>query len=167
MTLEELQRRVNEECEAAGLEPHFKVGPTEEIANAAEPQSQTQKWRICQDFREVNKHTKVAPMPQGDIRAKQHRLSGHRYVSVIDFASGFYAVEIDQESRPYTAFYVEGLGHFWYVRMPFGLTGAPTAFANVTATHLHDLIADEVLEIFVDDGGVASDTFDEMMDKLQ
>ena len=167
LTLEELQRRVNEECEAAGLEPHFKVDPPEKTANTMEMQNQVQKWRICQDFREVNKHTKVAPMPQGDIRAEQHRLSGHRYVSVIDFASGFYAVEIDQQSRPYTAFYIEGLGHFWYVRMPFGLTGAPTAFATVTAAHLHGLIADETLEIFVDDGGVVADTFAEMMSKLE
>jgi Reverse transcriptase (RNA-dependent DNA polymerase) len=105
-------------------------------------------------------------MPQGDIHAKQHRLSSHHYLSIIDFASGFYAVEIDPKSRPYTAFYVEGLGHFWYVRMPFGLTGAPTAFMTVTAMHLHNLIAEEVLEIFVDDGGIASDTFDEMMNKL-
>jgi hypothetical protein len=126
-----------------------------------------QKWQICQDFREVNKHTKVAPMPQGDIHVKQHRLSGHWYVSIIDFTLGFYAVEIDQELRPYTTFYIEGLGHFWYIRMPFRLTGAPTAFANITMTHLHDIIADEVIEVFVDDGGVASDTFDEMMDKLK
>ena len=51
--------------------------------------------------------------------------------------------------------------------MPFGLTGAPTAFATVTVAHLHDLIADETLEIFVDDGGVAADTFAEMMNKLE
>jgi hypothetical protein len=38
--------------------------------------------------------------------------------------------------------------------MPFGLTGAPTAFTMVTAAHLHNLIADEVLEIFVDNRGV-------------
>jgi hypothetical protein len=125
-----------------------------------------QKWQICQDFREVNKYTKVAPMPQGDIHAKQHRLSGQRYVSVIDFVSGFYAVEIDSQSCPYTAFYIEGLGHFWYTRMPFGLTGTPIAFVSVTATHLHDLIANETLEIFMDNGGTAADMFDDMAHKL-
>jgi Reverse transcriptase (RNA-dependent DNA polymerase) len=114
----------------------------------------------------VNKLLKVAPMPQGNIRMKQHRLSGHKYVSMIDFASGFYAVEIDQESRPYTAFYVEGLGHFWYIRMPFGLMGAPTAFTAMAANHLHNLIADETMEIFIDDGGSAADTFQEMKEKL-
>jgi hypothetical protein len=106
-------------------------------------------------------------MPQGDICVKQHRLSRHRYVSIIDFALGFYAVEIDQESRLYTAFYIEGLGHFWYIRMPFGLTGAPTAFTAITTMHLHDLIVDKVLKIFVDGRGVAGDTFEEMMSKLE
>jgi hypothetical protein len=167
LMLEELQCWVNEECKAVGLELYFKVSPPEETANTTELQSQAQKWRICQDFHEVNKHTKVAPMPQGDICMKQHRLSRHQYISIINFTSGFYAVEIDQESRPYTAFYVEGLGHFWYIRMPFGLTDTPTAFATVTTVHLHDLIADETLEIFINDGGVAVDTFMEMMGKLK
>jgi hypothetical protein len=82
-------------------------------------------------------------------------------VSGFDFASGFYAVLVDPESRPYMAFYVEGRGYFWYKRMPFGLTGAPSTFAGVTADNMHNL-----LELFVDDGGAAADTFEEMMDKL-
>jgi RNase H-like domain found in reverse transcriptase/Reverse transcriptase (RNA-dependent DNA polymerase) len=167
LTLEELQQKVNKECKAAGLMPHFQVPPIQgpEPSEAAKKYEE-QKWRICQDFRQVNKLSKVAPMPQGDIRAKQHRLSSHKYVSTIDFASGFYTVEINQESRPYTTFYIEGLGHFWYIRMPFGLTGAPTAFATMAANHLHDLIADETMEIFIDDGGTAADTFQEMKEKL-
>ena len=105
-------------------------------------------------------------MPQGDIRAKQQRLSSHRWVSSFDFAAGFYAVIVDPESRPYMAFYVEGRGYFWYKRMPFGLTGAPSTFANMTAKHLYDLLAEETMELFVDDGGTAADTFEEMMGKL-
>jgi hypothetical protein len=97
---------------------------------------------------------------------KQHMLSGHWYLSIINFMFRFYVVKIKPKSRPYTAFYVEGLGHFWYVRMLFGLTGAPTAFTTITATHLHDLIVEEVLKIFMDNGGIASDTFSKMMDKL-
>src|SRR6267154_197025 len=106
-------------------------------------------------------------MPQGDIRAKKQRLSGHKYVSVFDFAAGFYAVEVPEQSRPYTAFYVEGRGYFQYKCMPMGLTGAPSTFCEMTATHLHDLIADMTMELFVDDGGVAADTFKEMLEKLE
>ena len=164
-SLGELQHRVNDECITHGMEPRFdlppRTAPTPDDTDQDDP-----KWRICQNFSQINRITKVAPMPQGDIRAKQQRLSGHRWVSGFDFAAGFYAVIVDPESRPYTAFYVEGRGYFWYKRMPFGLTGAPSTFGNMTATHLYELIVEEIMELFVDDGGAAADTFEEMMDKL-
>ena len=50
--------------------------------------------------------------------------------------------------------------------MPFGLTGAPSTFGNMTAKNLYDLLVKEVMELFVDDGGAAANTFEEMMSKL-
>jgi hypothetical protein len=50
--------------------------------------------------------------------------------------------------------------------MPMGLTGTPSTFADTTAMHLHDLIADATMELFVDDGGGAADSFEEMIEKL-
>ena len=164
-SLAELQHRVNDECIANGMEPRFDLPPRTSPTPEDNTPEET-KWRICQNFVQINKITKVAPMPQGDIRAKQQRLSGHRWVSGFDFAAGFYAVQVDPESRPYTAFYVEGRGYFWYKRMPFGLTGAPSTFADLTANNMHDLLAEEVMELFVDDGGAAADSFEEMMGKL-
>jgi transposase InsO family protein len=168
LTLDELQHRVNDECVRSGLEPHFALPPRPEpVVDDRGDKKDEPKWRICQNFSQINKVTQVAPMPQGDIRSKQQRLSGHRWVSTFDFAAGFYAVLVDPESRPYTAFYVEGWGYFWYKRMPFGLTGAPSTFAHMTGQHLYDLLVAEVLELFVDDGGTAADVFSEMMDKLR
>ena len=165
LSLEELQHRVNNECMTHGMETKFDLPPrTDPTSDDSTPSDQ--KWRICQNFSQINKLTKVAPMPQGDIRAKQQCLSGHRWVSRFDFAAGFYVVLLGPESRPYTAFYVEGRGYYQYKRMPFGLTGGPSTFANVTAKHMYDLLVEEILELFVDDGGAAADTFDEMMDKL-
>ena len=166
LMLEELQHRVNDECISNGYEPFFGLPPRTSPTPDDETSKSDPKWRICQNFSQINKVTKVAPMPQGDIRAKQQRLSGHRWVSGFDFASGFYAVAVDPESRPYTAFYVEGRGHFWYKRMPFGLTGGPSTFGHMTATKLHELLVTEIMELFVDDGGAAADTFEEMMEKL-
>ena len=167
LTLEELQHRINAECIKAGLESHFDLPVKEQEPDVTETSPKEQKWRVCQNFAEVNRVTEIAAMPQGDIRLKQQKLSGHRFVSVFDFASGFYAVKIHEESRPYIAFYVEGRGYFWYAKMPFGLTGAPSTFAHMTATHLHDLLTDEVMELFIDDGGTAADTFDSMTAKLR
>ena len=50
--------------------------------------------------------------------------------------------------------------------MPFGLTGAPSTFAVVTADNMFDLLAEEIMEFFVDDRGAAADSFKEMMYKL-
>jgi len=87
-------------------------------------------------------------------------------VSLFDFTAGFYAVEVAEASRPYTAFYVEGCGYFWYAKMPFGLMGAPSTFTHMTGQHLHNLLVKEIMELFVNNGGVAADTFEEMMSKL-
>ena len=166
LALEELQHRVNDECIANGMEQKFDLPPRTSATPDERDRHEEPKWRICQNFTQINKVTQVAPMPQGDTQAKQQRLSGHRWVSGFDFAAGFYALSVAVDSRPYTCFYVEGRGYYQYKRMPFGLTSAPSSFANMTAKRLFDLLVKEIMELFVDDGGAAADTFDEMMDKL-
>jgi len=59
-------------------------------------------------------------------------------------------------------FYVEGRGYFSYKHMPFGLTGAPSTFADMTAGALGDLVG-TLFELFVDDGGMAGDEFSAML----
>ncbi|KAJ3507688.1 hypothetical protein NMY22_g16851 [Coprinellus aureogranulatus] len=166
LSLAELQHLVNDECISHGL-PSFTDLPPRPPERAESSESKPPRWRICHNFSEINKVTEIAPMPQGDIRQKQQNLSGHRYVHVFDFAAGFYAITVHPESQPYITFYVEGRGYFAYVRMPFGVTGGPSEFAHFTALRLHDLIADGTCELFVDDGGSASDSYDEGMGKLR
>jgi len=88
------------------------------------------KWHLCQDFGEINKVITIAPVPQGDIQAKQLCLSGHRYIHMFDFAGGFYGIVIHPDSQPYIKFYLEGHGYFGYERMPFGITGGPAGFGH-------------------------------------
>ncbi|OJT13168.1 Retrovirus-related Pol polyprotein from transposon 297 [Trametes pubescens] len=167
LTLDELRIRVNEECQAAGMPKAFNIPERPTTENPPATPTVERKWRICQNFGEINRVTEIAPMPQGDIRQKQQNVSGHRWVSTFDFASGFYAVTLAEESRPYTCFYIEGRGYFWCIKMPFGLTGAPATFAHMTALHLHDLLGDGTMELFVDDGAAAGDNFSELMGKLR
>ena len=51
--------------------------------------------------------------------------------------------------------------------MPFGITGGPSEFGDLTAQRVHDLIAEEIIELFVDDGGSASNTFEEGLSRLR
>ena len=162
-TLDMLKHQVNDQCIAAGFPPaHQNLPPIEKEDQDSTTAPAPNKWRVCQDFAELNRVTKVPPMPQGDIRQKQQNLSGHSWITVFDFANGFYACEIKPEDQPYVCFYVEGQGYFAYLQMPFRLTGAPSSFGQMTAKALGDLIG-TLLELFVDDGGLAGDHFEIML----
>jgi transposase InsO family protein len=170
LPIKELKHIVNEQCLAHNIPDEFNMPPNLNPKPKADhpiTQRTPVKWRLCQDFGGINKVTEVAPVPQGDIRAKQLRLSGHRYVHIFDFAAGFYGIAVHPDSQPYITFFVEGRGYFAYQRMPFGVTGGPSEFGHVTGERFHDLIAKTILELFVDDGGMASDSFEEGMKKLR
>ena len=168
MTVDELRQRLNQECHSIGIAPPF-IGPSD-----AEPlpdklpasKGLPEKWRVCTNYMKLNEVTQVLQMPQGNIRTKQQALSGHQWISIFNFAAGFYMVEIAKESRPYTAFYVEGRGYFVYCRMPFGLTGAPSCFNEVTAQALHGLVG-TIMQLFVNDGAMAGDIFADKLANLR
>ncbi|KAF8751464.1 hypothetical protein RHS01_08177 [Rhizoctonia solani] len=82
------------------------------------------------------------------------------------FASGFNALPMEESSIKYTGFYAEGRGHYVYLRMPFGLTGAPTSFCEMLADALYDLLGDGA-EVWMDDICLAFNNFDEGMNKLE
>lgn len=50
--------------------------------------------------------------------------------------------------------------------MPFGLTGAPSTFADMTAWNLEDLLGDSTMQLFIDDSGTADDDFEAMFSKV-
>ena len=98
LMLDILKHRINDECIAAGYPSAFEHLPPKEEPNLdTKPPSLQNKWRVCQDFAELNQVTKVPQMPQGDICLKQQNLSSHRWITVFDFANGFYACESNQK----------------------------------------------------------------------
>jgi len=61
------------------------------------------------------------------------------------------------------AYYIEGQGFWTNKRMPFGFTGAPATFTYVTAEKLGDLLPKLEIKLLVNDGGMAGDEFNDMM----
>jgi hypothetical protein len=106
LLLGELKHRINDQCLKHGLPGEFDMPPRPKFSDTTTSTGggdsgdikQPTKWRLCQDFNGINRVTEVAPIPQGDIRAKQLRLSGHCYVHVFDFAAGFYGIAVHPDS---------------------------------------------------------------------
>ncbi|KIK78842.1 hypothetical protein PAXRUDRAFT_16657 [Paxillus rubicundulus Ve08.2h10] len=116
LTIEEIQWTVEDQCVAHGKlpNPNLPPQPQSEMDTPSEATPAKLKWQVTNNFSSINRVSKLAPMPQGDIRVKQQCLAGHKYTCVIDFASRFYAIEVDKEDQPYLCIYVEGLGYKCY-----------------------------------------------------
>lgn len=59
--------------------------------------------------------------PQQNINRILGRLKGNKYLTALDMNDALYQIELDEDSRPKTAFSVPSLGTFMYRRMPMGL----------------------------------------------
>jgi transposase InsO family protein len=90
--------------------------------------------RMCIDYRRLNKQTKRDAFPLPRIEETVNDLSKARYFSTVDLKWGFWQIEVDPESRAYTAFTLGPLGFFECTRMPFGLTNAPSTFQRAITT---------------------------------
>ena len=84
-------------------------------------------WRLCCDYREVNKHVVIPkqPLPRSDDILASFK--GKRYFSVLDMCSGFYQIEIVPEDRPKTSFVTPDCQR-QYKRLPFGFASSPAIF---------------------------------------
>ena len=66
-------------------------------------------------------------------------LQGSQWFSSLDLKSGYWQVEMDEETKPLTAFTVGSLGFYECKRMPFRLTNTPATFQRLMETCLGDL----------------------------
>ena len=97
------------------------------------------EMRFCIDLRKLNQRTVIDAYSLPGIDETLERLKGYFIFSSLDLNSGYWQVEIEQESKPYTAFTLGHLSFFECNRMPFGANNAPATFQRLMERSLGDL----------------------------
>lgn len=107
------------------------------------------QFRVCVDFRRLNELTIGDAFPIPRIDEILDQLGRSRYYTTLDLASGYHQVPIRPQDREKTGFSTDK-GHFEFVRMPFGLCGAPSTFQRLMNTVLTGLNGIKVF-VYLDD----------------
>ena len=122
-------------------------------------------WRVCIDYRKLNTTTRKDHFPLPFIDQMLDRLVGHPYFCFLDGYSGYNQIAIAPEDHEKTSFTCP-YGAFAFRRMPFGLCNAPATFQRCMMSMFLDL-AEEVMEIFMDDFTVYGSSFENCLQNLR
>nr|GEZ58518.1 putative reverse transcriptase domain-containing protein [Tanacetum cinerariifolium] len=113
------------------------------------PSREDGSFRMCIDYRELNKLTIKNRYPLPRIDDLFDQLQGSQYFSKIDLRSGYHHLRVREEDIPKTAFRTR-YGHFEFTVMPFDLTNAPAVFMDLMNRVCRPYL-DKFVIVYIDD----------------
>lgn len=119
--------------------------------------------RICLDPRPLNRVIRRSHYPLPTLMEIATKFEGARIFSKLDARSGFWMVEIDDESADLCTFGTP-FGRYQYLRLPYGISSASEIFHAKVRQLLEDL---EGVDSFIDDVIVWGRTVEEHDSRLR
>lgn len=122
-------------------------------------ESGVQKFRIVVDYRRLNQVTIDDKYPLPNIDNILDKLGKAQYFSTLDLAKGYHQILMSDKDIEKTAF-ITPSGLYEFLRMPFGLKGAPATFQRLMNEILREYI-NKICIVYLDDILIFSTTLEE------
>jgi hypothetical protein len=151
--LVEVKKEVEKMLEAGFIRP---CRYAEWISSVVPVQKKDGRWRVCVEFRDLNRATPKDEYPMPVAEMLINAAAGHKILSFMDGNAGYNQIFMAPEDINKTAFRVPGaVGLFEYVVMMFGLKNAGATYQRAMNYIFHNLIG-KLVEIYIDDVVVKS-----------
>ncbi|KAI5707546.1 hypothetical protein M8J77_004691 [Diaphorina citri] len=121
--------------------------------------------RFCIDFRKINENSYDEDCQTLNIKDLINKIGDKKVFSSLDLRKGYWQVELDEDSKQYTAFSSPDGRHWQFRVLAFGLKGAPGTFMRLMNKVLGGYIG-KFCEVFLDDIIVYSHNIDEHLHHL-
>lgn len=127
---DEISNQVSEMLEQNIIEPSVSSYNSPIILVPKKSTDGKKKYRLCIDFRQLNKRLIPDKFPLPRIDDVLDNLGRAKFFSTLDLYSGFWQVPLEEHSRNLTSFSTQE-GSFRFNVLPFGLNVAPNSFARM------------------------------------
>ena len=112
------------------------------------------KWRVCEDFTDLNKACPKDPFPIPQIDQLVEATVGHPWMSFLDAFQGYHQIPLALNDQEMTAF-VTPIGNYLYKVMSFGLKNARSTYQMMMTRMLEPQLGKSI-EVYIDDMVVKS-----------